>query len=172
MKILKWIDNNFLDSFDKRVFLFMCLVGFYWLWQAIWQIILFFNLYQLSDYSSLFALHSNLDSYSSSVLVRMIYKIISGSFYVLNCINFIDIFCVIGYILLIKKWKISTIILGLKWIWLGICLFIGLQSNSLNIVIFLLKMLGAGSIVFEIGFMIIMLYSLVNELFSLDKKCS
>ncbi len=148
----------------------MCLVGFYWLWQAIWQILLFFNLYQLSDYSSLFALYSNLDTYSSSVLVRMIYKIISGSFNFFNCINFIDIFCIFGYILLIKKWKISTITLGLKWLWLGICLFIGLQSNSLNMVIFLLKMLGVGSILFELGFMITILYSIVNELFLLNKS--
>ncbi len=170
MKILKWIDEQFLDSFEKRVFLFMCFVGLYWLWQAIWQILLFFNLFNLSNYASLFTLYSNLDSYSSSVLIRVIYKIIAGSSHFLSCINFIDIFGFVGYILLIKKWKISTILLSIKWIWLGICLFIGLQSNSLNMAILLLKILGIGSVLFEIGFMVTILYSLVSEIFSLDKS--
>ncbi len=147
----------------------MCIVGFYWLWQAIWQILLFYRVFALSNYASLFSVYSNLDSYSSSTLVRIIYKIISGSFNILYCINFIDIFGFIGYILLIKKWKISITLIGLKWMWLGVCLFVGLQSNSLNMVIFVLKVLGTGAILFELAFVVAILYSLVNEIFSVYK---
>lgn len=144
----------------------MCMIGFYWLWQAIWQIFLFYRLFALSNYDSLFSVYSNLDSYSSSVLVRIIYVVISKSYNILSCINFMDIFGLVGYILLVKKWKISTILIGLKWVWLSIFLCVGLQSNSLNMAILILKILGMGAILFEIAFVVTILYSLVNSIFS------
>lgn len=161
MKILNWIDQ-FVDSFEKRVFLFTFFVGLYCLWQAIWQVWLYFNLIPLSDYSSLFTLYSNLDRYSSSLLVRIIYQIISSSNHFLSCFDFVDILGCVGFLLMVKEYKVSVVLLALKYIWILVLLCIGISANSLNMVIFALKLLGIGSLILEIGFIMSILYKLAS----------
>ena len=43
MKILRLIDR-YVDSFEKRIFIFVIFITMYWLWQNIWQLLLFYLL--------------------------------------------------------------------------------------------------------------------------------
>ena len=77
LKILRLIDR-YIDSFEKRIFIFIIFITMYWLWQNIWQLILFSKLFFITDYESLFNLQAHLSNYESSVLIRrqllVIYK--------------------------------------------------------------------------------------------------
>ena len=41
LKILRLIDR-YVDSFEKRIFIFIIFITMYWLWQNIWQLLLFY----------------------------------------------------------------------------------------------------------------------------------
>ena len=77
MKILRLIDR-YIDSFEKRIFIFIIFITMYWLWQNIWQLLLFYKVYVITDYESLFNLQAHLSNYESSVLIRIIYYVISN----------------------------------------------------------------------------------------------
>lgn len=70
MKILRLIDR-YVDSFEKRIFIFIIFITMYWLWQNIWQLLLFYKVYFITDYESLFNLQAHLSNYESSVLIRI-----------------------------------------------------------------------------------------------------
>lgn len=40
LKILRLIDR-YVDSFEKRIFIFIIFITMYWLWRNIWQLLLF-----------------------------------------------------------------------------------------------------------------------------------
>ena len=44
LKILRLIDR-YVDSFEKRIFIFIIFITMYWLWQNIWQLLLFYKVY-------------------------------------------------------------------------------------------------------------------------------
>lgn len=114
LKILKLIDR-YVDSFEKRIFIFIVFITIYWLWQNIWQLILFSKLFFITDYESLFNLQAHLSNYESSVLIRIIYYVISNPSLniagVVSCIKLIDIMGIVGLLILAQKYRI-IIILG------------------------------------------------------------
>ena len=77
LKILRLIDQC-IDSFEKRIFLFIFFLCLYWLWQNVWQLILFGKLFFVTDYESLFHIQSTLSMYQSSVFIRILYYVISN----------------------------------------------------------------------------------------------
>ena len=119
MKILRSIDT-YLDSFEKRIFIFIFLITVYWLWQNIWQLLLFFKLFMITDYESLFGLQAKLSAYESSVFIRIIYCVISNPSLsvqrLLGCINMIDILGFFGLIILIKRYKKIAFVMAFKYI--------------------------------------------------------
>ena len=104
MKILRSIDQC-IDSFEKRIFLFIFIfLCLYWLWQNVWQLILFGKLFFVTDYESLFHIQSTLGMYQSSVFIRILYYVISNPtlnvFKLISCIKIIYIFLTIFLYLL------------------------------------------------------------------------
>ena len=99
LKILRLIDR-YIDSFEKRIFIFIIFITMYWLWQNIWQLLLFYKVYFITDYESLFNLQAHLSNYESSVLIRIIYYVISNPSLnmagLVSCIKLIDIMGIVG----------------------------------------------------------------------------
>lgn len=120
LKILRLIDRC-IDSFEKRIFLFIFFLCLYWLWQNVWQLILFGKLFFVTDYESLFHIQSTLSMYQSSVFIRILYYVISNPnlnvLKLISCIKLIDILAILGVILLIKKFRIVVIFNGIKYVW-------------------------------------------------------
>mgnify|MGYP006920044604 FL=1 len=117
LKILKLIDR-YVDSFEKRIFIFIVFITIYWLWQNIWQLILFSKLFFITDYESLFNLQAHLSNYESSVLIRIIYYVISNPSLniagVVSCIKLIDIMGIVGLLILAQKYRIIIILNGFE----------------------------------------------------------
>ena len=117
MKILRLIDQC-IDSFEKRIFLFIFFLCLYWLWQNVWQLILFGKLFFVTDYESLFHIQSTLGMYQSSVFIRILYYVISNPtlnvLKLISCIKLIDILAIAGVILLIKNFELSLFLMGLN----------------------------------------------------------
>ncbi len=172
MKILKSIDK-YLDSFEKRIFIFIFLITLYWLWQNIWQLLLFLKLFLITDYESLFGLQAKLSAYESSVFIRIIYCVISNpSLSVqrfLGCINMIDILGFFGLIILIKRYKKIAFMMAFKYIWCSFWLVKGLNSMSVYLVINCLKCLSLGTFMCVVITLILWLYSIVETIFDYNK---
>lgn len=120
LKILRLIDR-YVDSFEKRIFIFIVFITMYWLWQNIWQLILFSKLFFITDYESLLNLQAHLSNYESSVLIRILYYVISNPSLniagVVSCIKLIDIMGIVGLLILAQKYRIIMILNGFKYIW-------------------------------------------------------
>ena len=138
LKILKLIDR-YVDSFEKRIFIFIVFITIYWLWQNIWQLILFSKLFFITDYESLFNLQAHLSNYESSVLIRIIYYVISNPSLniagVVSCIKLIDIMGIVGLLILAQKYRIIIILNGFKYVWCSIWLVKGMNSASVQVYI-------------------------------------
>ena len=138
LKILKSIDH-YVDSFEKRIFIFIIFITIYWLWQNIWQLILFSKLFFITDYESLFNLQAHLSNYESSVLIRILYYVISNPSLnilgVVSCIKLIDIMGIVGLLILAQKYRIIMILNGFKYIWCTIWIVKGMNSASVYLVL-------------------------------------
>lgn len=136
LKILKLIDR-YVDSFEKRIFIFIVFITIYWLWQNIWQLILFSKLFFITDYESLFNLQAHLSNYESSVLIRIIYHVISNPSLniagVVSCIKLIDIMGIVGLLILAQKYRIIIILNGFKYVWCSIWLVKGMNLSLIHI---------------------------------------
>ena len=112
LKILRLIDR-YIDSFEKRIFIFIIFITMYWLWQNIWQLLLFYKVYVITDYESLFNLQAHLFNYESSVLIRIIYYVISNPSLnmagLVSCIKLIDIMGIVGLLILAQKYRICLL---------------------------------------------------------------
>ena len=150
LKILKSIDY-YVDSFEKRIFIFIIFITMYWLWQNIWQLILFFKLFFITDYESLFNLQAHLSNYESSVLIRILYYVISNPSLnilgVVSCIKLIDIMGIVGLLMMAQKYRIIMILNGFKYIWCSIWIVKGMNSASVYLVINCLKWLSIGGLI-------------------------
>lgn len=150
LKILKLIDR-YVDSFEKRIFIFIVFITIYWLWQNIWQLILFSKLFFITDYESLFNLQAHLSNYESSVLIRIIYYVISNPSLniagVVSCIKLIDIMGIVGLLILAQKYRIIIILNGFKYVWCSIWLVKGMNSASVYLVINCLKWLSIDGLI-------------------------
>lgn len=171
MKILRLIDQC-IDSFEKRIFLFIFFLCLYWLWQNVWQLILFGKLFFVTDYESLFYIQSTLSMYQSSVFIRILYYVISNPtlnvFKLISCIKLIDILAILGVILLIKKFRIVVIFNGIKYVWGLFWVVKALNSKSVYLVIYCLKWLSLGLFISMLIVSIVLLYTLLKMITDYD----
>mgnify|MGYP004508708677 FL=1 len=167
MKILRSIDK-YLDSFEKRIFLFILFITFYWLWQNIWQLLLFFKLIFITDYESLFNLQAKLSAYESSVFIRIIYCVISNPSLtihsILSCITAIDILGLFGFMCLIKRYKKIAFLMLFKYVWCLFWLMKGLNSMSVYLVINCLKWLSLGAFLSVAIVLLLWLHHIVGDI--------
>lgn len=173
MKILRSIDK-YLDSFEKRIFLFILFITFYWLWQNIWQLLLFFKLIFITDFESLFNLQAKLSAYESSVFIRIIYCVISNPSLtiqmILNCITTIDILGFFGLMCFIKRYKKIVFLMLFKYVWCLFWLIKGLNSMSVYLVINCLKWLSLGAFL-SVGMMLFFwLYQMIGDILEFGKS--
>ena len=177
LKILRLIDR-YIDSFEKRIFIFIIFITMYWLWQNIWQLLLFYKVYVITDYESLFNLQAHLSNYESSVLIRIIYYVIS--YYVISnpslnmaglvsCIKLIDIMGIVGLLILAQKYRIIMILNVFKYVWCTIWIVKGMNSASVYLVINCLKWLSIGGLIL-VGIVILQwLFGLVRIILEHDR---
>lgn len=172
MKILKWIDQC-VDSFEKRIFLFIFFITLYWLWQNIWQLLLFFKLYFITDYSSLFHLQAKLQAYESSVFIRILYCVISNPkldfLRVVSCIKLIDIFGLFGFVCMFKKCHKIALLNVIKYIWCIFWIVNGMHAKSVYLLIYDLKWLSLGGFVLVLLCILMWLYLCISLIFKKDK---
>lgn len=171
LKILRSIDQC-IDSFEKRIFLFIIFLCLYWLWQNVWQLILFGKLFFVTDYESLFHIQSTLRMYQSSVFVRILYCVISNptlSFVgLVSCIKLIDILGVAGIVLLIKKFRFVVVFNGIKYVWGLFWIVKALHSKSVYLVVSCLKWLSLGLFISMLIVSIVLLYTLSKMITDYD----
>ena len=172
MKILKSIDH-YVDSFEKRIFIFIIFITMYWLWQNIWQLILFFKLFFITDYESLFDLQAHLSNYESSVLIRILYYVISNPSLnilgVVSCIKLIDIMGIVGLLIMAQKYRIIMILNGFKYIWCSIWIVKGMNSASVYLVINCLKWLSIGGLILVSIVILLWLLGLIRIILEQDR---
>ena len=110
----------------------------YWLWQNIWQLLLFYKVYVITDYESLFNLQAHLSNYESSVLIRIIYYVISNPSLnmagLVSCIKLIVIMGIVGLLILAQKYRIIMILNVFKYVWCTIWIVKGMNSASVYLV--------------------------------------
>ena len=172
LKILKSIDH-YVDSFEKRIFIFIIFITMYWLWQNIWQLILFSKLFFITDYESLLNLQAHLSNYESSVLIRILYYVISNPSLniagVVSCIKLIDIMGIVGLLILAQKYRIIMILNGFKYIWCSIWIVKGMNSASVYLVINCLKWLSIGGFILVGRVMLLWIVGLVRMIVNQDE---
>ena len=172
LKILKSIDH-YVDSFEKRIFIFIIFITMYWLWQNIWQLILFFKLFFITDYESLFNLQAHLSNYESSVLIRILYYVISNPSLnilgVVSCIKLIDIMGIVGLLIMAQKYRIIMILNGFKYIWCSIWIVKGMNSASVYLVINCLKWLSIGGLILVSIVILLWLLGLIRIILEQDR---
>ena len=163
-----------MDSFEKRIFLFIFFLCLYWLWQNLWQLILFGKLFFVYDYESLFNIQAKLSSYESSVFIRIIYYVISNPtlnlLSLIRCIKLIDILAIAGIVLLIKKCRIVVVFNGIKYVWGLFWIIKALHSKSVYLVINCLKWLSLGAFL-SVGMMLFFwLYQMIGDILEFGKS--
>ncbi len=172
LKILRLIDKC-MDSFEKRIFLFIFFLCLYWLWQNLWQLILFGKLFFVYDYESLFNIQAKLSSYESSVFIRIIYYVISNPtlnlLSLIRCIKLIDILAIAGIVLLIKKCRIVVVFNGIKYVWGLFWIIKALHSKCVYLVINCLKWLSLGLFICVLISACIWLYTLAEIIVDFNK---
>ena len=172
LKILKSIDR-YVDSFEKRIFIFIIFITIYWLWQNIWQLILFSKLFFITDYESLFNLQAHLSNYESSVLIRILYYVISNPSLnilgVVSCIKLIDIMGIVGLLIMAQKYRIIMILNGFKYIWCSIWIVKGMNSASVYLVINCLKWLSIGGLILVSIVILLWLLGLIRIILEQDR---
>lgn len=172
LKILRSIDR-YVDSFEKRIFIFIVFITIYWLWQNIWQLILFSKLLFITDYEKLFNLQAHLSNYESSVLIRIIYYVISNPSLnmagLVSCIKLIDIMGIVGLLILAQKYRIILILNGFKFVWCSIWIVKAIHSASVYLVINCLKWLSIGGLVLVIAAILMWLVRLVRMVVDYDR---
>lgn len=176
MKIFRWIDQ-FVDTFQKRILLLGIIVLGYWIWQNIWQGVFMFDLSKVNSYDELFAFYSHLDAYDNSFVIRIVLSMISMngiSFYsivlsILSCVRLFDYFFIIFTVLLFiksehkRKWIFFPILYFIMFIFIGCCIVIGINSESIGYLISVLKVLSMGSLIIEFILFICLLYMSVDH---------
>lgn len=175
LKTYNWIDS-LLDSKCKRRILFMIVVLIYWLWQNIWQTVFYFQLYKISDYSTLFDFLENMNQYNQSVLVSILYEIVMTSTMPLSQIcwnvcqqfHIFDIIILFFTVLLYKtsdkktKWRVTfTLLICLVLVDVAFIAY-GFKQGSLLDVISILNILSIVSMIVEMGILGIILESLIR----------
>ena len=121
----------------------------------------------------MFNLQAHLFNYESSVLIRIIYYVISNpSISILglvSCIKLIDIMGILGLLILVRKYRIIIILNGFKYVWCSIWLVKGMNSVSVYLVINCLKWLSIGGLIL-VGIVILLwLFGLIRIILEQDR---
>lgn len=168
MKILKLIDHLF-DTSEKRLRSLFVITLFYLIWQNIFQCALFVRLYEVTSYAQLFSFMSDMQRYDHSLIIHIIYYVISHPTLtvsgLINCFSLVDILSMISIILLIKDLIYPFIFDAIKLISLGIILIIAINSTSLSYLIVRLHYLSIIGSIFAIMISIYCLYKIVKLIF-------
>lgn len=175
MKIFRWIDQ-FIDTFQKRIILLSILVLAYWIWQSIWQGVFMFHLSKVNSYDELFSFYSHLEAYDNSFLIRIVLSMISFngiSFYsmflsIIACLRMTD-YCFILCTLLLyinseqkNKWLFFPLVYIVMFIFMGVCIRFGMNSDSIGDLISILKGLSIGSLFIDFILFSFLLYNCVD----------
>lgn len=177
MKIYNWIDSLF-DNKEKRKRWVLWTASLYLIWQLIWLDVFFFNLAKVNSYDSLFTFMGSMSAYSNSVLIRIVFFLISG-----NHIDFLglanalfhevylfDLFMILICTLAIctrKKGYLMGILGCGYFMFLCAILILGLASRSVSYLIFLLKILSYISLFIFIALTLYILYRIVWSIYRL-----
>lgn len=175
MKAYRLIDSLW-NSFEKRRKILTLAVCLFWFIQYVIQTAFFFSLSQVHNYSSLFEFMEHMDSYTGSILIRIAYQFITiptvsltsifNSFF--KAFSFIDVV----FILLTIYWflqadkKKACLFVGSNILMIAILfifLTVGMQVNSIQNLIDSLYVLSLISLVLHIVFILILLFSLVQN---------
>ena len=129
--------------------------------------------YSITDYESLFNLQAHLSNYESSVLIRIIYYVISNPSLnmagLVSCIKLIDIMGIVGLLILAQKYRIIMILNVFKYVWCTIWIVKGMNSASVYLVINCLKWLSIGGLIL-VGIVILQwLFGLVRIILESDR---
>ena len=143
LKVYNWIDS-FFNSFQKRRRNLIILVSLFWIWQYLWQILFFLELFQVKSYDSLFSFMNIMSGYTSSYLIQFSYEMISkGTISFINIgESFVDLIslsfllCMILTILFCLQANKRKVILftffNFMWIF-GLVIFLGAGFHSASI---------------------------------------
>lgn len=145
----------------------------YWLWQNIWQVLLFFQLFKINSYDMLLNFTTNMELYTNSVLVRVLYVCLTHkgwSFAVFTKLSFLDYFCGIVAVLFFvfdnlsrySKW-IFGLFAGIVFWTLFFFILAYLQASLMG-VIFMLRILGVGSLLLECVLIVLLLIGFIQRL--------
>lgn len=180
MKIYNWIDACF-DTKEKRKKWVLWISALYLIWQLIWLDVFFYKLLQVSTYESLFTFMGGMKVYSNSVLIRVVFGLISGNHIDLlglitaffNNVYLFD-YIMLGICVLAalsrKKGYILYILSCLYFIFLCAILIFGLASSSIYVLLSLLKVLSCVSLVLFVACTLYILYRIVRSIFNLYEK--
>lgn len=152
MKLYNWIDHLFSTPAKRRKALSLA-VSVYWFYQFIWQFLFFYSLFQVYDYNSLFAFMNTMATYQNALVVKIAYAYISYG----DIVNVIDVLDVLMIVLTFiwflgadKKQRWIYGLLGIALcILIGICLIVGIHSDSISYLIGILRILSAGGMIFS-----------------------
>lgn len=171
MKIYNWIDHLFSTKENRRKFLCLVLIVF-WIWQNIWQIMVFFQLSKLTNYESLLDFSNTMNLYTSSILLRCIFNFISHKGFTFKVFLNISLWEYIGLFLsviyLISYKSKNTSICVKSYIFMLILsiltVIIGFSQGSLSNVILILKGYGIICLIVECLIIVTLLKAFITKI--------
>lgn len=173
MKIFNWIDSLF-DTRRKRVLWLIVLAAIYWFWTDVWEILFFSKLTSLSGYESLFEFLQVMDRYDKTLLIRIIYSVVSNAQLtfkgILQSISLMDLLLLMatGLVFCQEEMKIHKKLLlmteGIFLIGLMIFLLMGFQAGTLAGVIGILRYIGIFGIIMKLIQAGIILFDLIKNI--------
>lgn len=165
MKIIRAIDQ-FFDTFEKRLnWLFLWILG-YWTWQVVWVFLLMARLFFVNDQSQLISFMGIMDSYQTSLLVRIAF----------SCLNYASIFSAFSWWdgLMLVLTIFITFVFHMKtilWLWgiligaivyISVLLVFGLKCTNLSDLFQIFHILSTGSLLICGFFIILSLFVIVG----------
>jgi hypothetical protein len=139
--------DRFVDDRNKRLDLVILVVTGYWIWQCIWQIQFFWQLTRIVDQNALFHFMNQMEPYSASLIVRVIFWVcFHGGF----PFAWPDFFCLLLTGALLPRLKKEAILSILLYASITVVFLIrGLSARTLETVVFSLRVLGGFSFLFS-----------------------
>ncbi|MDO4466501.1 MAG: hypothetical protein Q4C49_05770 [Bacillota bacterium] len=180
MKIYNWIDSYF-DTKEKRLKWVLWISALYLLWQLIWLDVFFYQLIRVNSYESLFTFMNSMKVYSQSVLIRIVFGLISGNHIdlvglivaIFNNVYVLD-YIMIGICALAalsrKKGLRIYILSSMYFIFLCTILILGFASSSVFVLLSLLKVLSLVSFVLFVSCTVYLVYRIVCSIVNLYEK--
>lgn len=174
MKICRWIDRTFCDSYRKRLNTLSVLAGLWWVWECAWCLWLYGQMAFVSGYDGLFSLQPVLDAYNGCFLIRTLLKCVRTYRLQWPLVSGLDMVMLgaSGFLLAARprgqKWILAGVFAGsvtleALFVWMGFC------AGSLNGVMFWLRLGGWCGLVLTGGVLVGLLYGVCVRFFGLWK---